>query len=141
MTTHVPSRHQWVALIVDDERDNLPVASMGLEFHQIRSYANSSGQEALAILKTVTPTFILLDLDMPTMNGYEVLQAIREQAHLQNVMVFCMTANQVNNIRTDILERGFDAFLEKPFSIRDLGKTIEKALEQFYQRQSLGIYS
>jgi two-component system cell cycle response regulator DivK len=93
----------------------------------------NSGKEALTILKTIAPTFILVDLDMPTMNGQELLHVIRSQSQFDQVAVICMTADLVVHRQTAMLNEGFDGFLKKPFSIRDLAENIEQCMVHFQQ--------
>jgi CheY-like chemotaxis protein len=67
----------WVVLIVDDELDNLDIPKQLFEHYRAEVHTALDGNEGLAILEKVTPTFILLDLSMPGMDGWTMLKRIR----------------------------------------------------------------
>lgn len=107
----------WDVLIVDDERDNLDVISRLLSFLGASVQTAESGHEALQILKSSTPTFILADLMMPEMNGWKLFDAIRANTAYNDIPVIAVTASTMNIDRTLTDKHGFDGFIPKPFSI------------------------
>jgi len=109
----------WLILIVDDTPDNLTVAKAVLKFHGANVYTASSGVEALAILEQITPTVILLDIRMPTMDGWELYRAIRENPNptVQHIPIIALTAYAMNSDRERILGMGFDGYISKPFEL------------------------
>ncbi|HVZ61509.1 MAG TPA: response regulator, partial [Terriglobales bacterium] len=71
----------------------------------------------------------LVDIRMPKANGFEVLQAIRSQPHLTGTYVFAVTAFAMEGDRQKALLAGFDGYLAKPISRKELISTIKTALQ------------
>lgn len=87
------------------------------------------GVEALSCIDQAVPALMVLDLMMPRMNGWQVLEQLREQNLLDRVPVVVLTA--VGPSRTESLgEFGVRAILNKPFEIQDLVRTVRSILEQ-----------
>ena len=107
-------------LIADDE----PNIVLSLEFlmqasgYQVRTVGD--GQEALEAVRAFRPDLVLLDVMMPTRNGYEVCRAIREDPALTATKVVLLTAKGRDSDAEKGLALGADAYVTKPFSTRDL---------------------
>lgn len=115
-------------LIVDDDP---PIRNllrqifkrMGFDAREARD-----GVEAISCVSEALPRLIMLDLMMPRMNGWEVLQHLRDQGLLDKLPVIVLTA--VGTQRTEGLsEFGVRAVLSKPFEISDLISTVQKIIE------------
>ncbi|NUO77626.1 MAG: hybrid sensor histidine kinase/response regulator [Lysobacter sp.] len=106
-------------LVVDDQAANLRVVGTLLQRQGYEVIAASSGDEALARYAESEPDLILLDVMMPGMDGFEVMQALREQAPLKVPVVFVTAAHD-----RDLLLRAFDAgvvdYVTKPFLPEEL---------------------
>lgn len=86
------------------------------------------GQEAVEIIGSHIPKLMMLDLMMPRMNGWQVLEHLRENGLLERIPVVVLTA--VGAHRTDGLsEFGVRAILSKPFEIQDLIRTVNEILD------------
>jgi CheY-like chemotaxis protein len=120
----------WVVLAVDDEQDNLSVIEKVLAYQGAEVYAASNGIEALRILERITPTFILLDLSMPVMDGWETLEKIRENPLVSRLPVIAVTAHAMDGDREKALAAGFDGYIAKPFRINTFLYQIQECLEQ-----------
>lgn len=102
-------------LIVDDSRVVRKVARRILETHGFRVEEAENGAEALDACRRGLPHCILLDWNMPVMNGLEFLQAVRaEFGESGPPVVFCTTENDVGSISAAI-EYGAQEYLMKPF--------------------------
>lgn len=102
-------------LVVDDSRVIRKVARRILEELQFEIEEAVDGREALDQCERDVPDVILLDWNMPVMNGLEFLLALREMPNIkQPVVVFCTTENDMSHIRTAI-EAGADEYIMKPF--------------------------
>ncbi len=111
---------QWTVLIVDDEPDNRMIAETVLSFHGAKIYSSVHGEDGLKILEDITPSFILLDLSMPVMDGWEMLKLIRADDKTQNIPVIALTAHAMAGDREKALLAGFDGYIAKPFRIGTL---------------------
>jgi adenylate cyclase len=106
-------------LLVDDQPQNLRLldAVLGPEGYDLLH--SSSGAEALDLARTGTPDLILLDVDMPGMNGYEVCRRLRGDALTAFLPVVLITSHR-GEARADGLEAGADDFVTKPFDRQEL---------------------
>jgi CheY-like chemotaxis protein len=127
--------HDWVVLIVDDEPDNLGVAQKVLKFSGATVHIARNGLEGLLVLDEITPTFILLDLSMPEMDGWEMLEKIRSLDSLKDVAVIALTAHAMSGDKEKVLKAGFDGYIAKPFRIKSLVDDIQSCLNQFNSNQ------
>jgi two-component system chemotaxis response regulator CheY len=104
-----------VCLVVDDSRVIRKVARRILEDLGFEVAEAADGAEALGWLRTVTPNVILLDWNMPGMNGLEFLKALRRSPGGDAPrVVFCSVENDIDRIR-EALAAGADEYIMKPF--------------------------
>lgn len=111
-------------LIVDDE----PHIVISLEFLMKREgylvAVARDGEEGLAAIRASPPDLVILDVMMPKLNGFEVLEAVRADPTLAGVPILMLTAKSRAAEHTKGLALGADAYMPKPFSTREL---VEKA--------------
>jgi CheY-like chemotaxis protein len=105
----------WKVVIVDDNADNLGVASQLLSFLGAEVHAAQSGPEGLEILENLQPTFILLDLTMPGMDGWDVLKVIRENPKNATTVVIALTGHAMEGELERIKAAGFTGYITKPY--------------------------
>jgi CheY-like chemotaxis protein len=121
---------QWTVLIVDDEPDNLGVAAKVLSFMGAQVHTAQDGLQAMGILEGVAPTFILLDLSMPRMDGWQMIERLRAEPLTAQVPVIALTAHAMYGDRERVLAAGFDAYIAKPFRLMTFFKEIQDCLRQ-----------
>jgi DNA-binding response OmpR family regulator len=103
-------------LLVDDQELNLDVISRRLETLKYKVSCVESGEEALAMLNDVAVDLVLLDIMMPGMDGYQVLDAIRANQLTQNIPVIMISAlDDIESVKKSI-EKGADDYLMKPIN-------------------------
>lgn len=102
-------------LVVDDSRVIRKVARRIIEGFKFQCDEAADGAEALAYCRKKMPDAILLDRNMPVMNGIDFVKALRQEpAGSQPIIVFCTTENDVPSI-TEALRAGVDEYIMKPF--------------------------
>jgi CheY-like chemotaxis protein len=106
-------------LIVDDNEDAAESLNILLESFELDVRVAHSGPEALAIFAAFQPAFVLLDIGMPGMDGYEVARAIRSGVGPQPVIVAVTGWGQEAD-RQRAREAGFDHHLVKPVDLDEL---------------------
>lgn len=111
-------------LVVDDSHINRRVALRLLEKLNIHAEAANSGFEALDKLQTETYDVILMDMQMPEMDGLETTQKIRQLHLTKRPFIIALTANAFDSDRERCLQAGMDEFLTKPFVFEDLQEKI-----------------
>jgi two-component system KDP operon response regulator KdpE len=114
-------------LVVDDEERMVRFIRLNLEHDGFLVTEAFNGRQALQRLRDETPDLVLLDVMMPDMDGFEVLQMIRE---ISNVPVIMLTAKGEENDRVRGLELGADDYVTKPFSQRELTSRIKAVLRR-----------
>ena len=104
-------------LVVDDEPHIGRIIQMKLERGPYRVSLASDGRQALELLRGEEPVdLVLLDIMMPFVSGFDVLQEIRRYPHRKSTPVIMLTAKGQETDRTRALELGATDFLTKPFS-------------------------
>ncbi len=128
-------------MVIDDNVTNLNVARIALEEHY-NVQLITSGEKALKLFERTTPDLILLDVDMPGMNGFDVIRCIK-QSHLpvRNVPVIFVTAKDDSGSEYDGLSLGAVDYITKPFSFPLMLKRVELHLQLVKQRDELHSYS
>ncbi|MEL6786162.1 MAG: response regulator [Cyanobacteria bacterium J06607_15] len=113
-------------LVVDDVADNVFLAQFVLETQGYQVNTAESGETALALIQTeaLKPDLIILDLMMPGINGYEVIDRLRNLQDLPYIPVLLMTANQDVSCQ-QAKEAGADRLLYKPFDLEQFLTTVE----------------
>ena len=107
-------------LVVDDNIDAADSLVMLLKFTGYTAAAAHTAEAGLALAQVFQPHFILLDLGLPIMGGYEVARRIRSSPALCGVQMFAVTAYGQDDDRRRTAEAGFDAHLVKPIDLDEL---------------------
>jgi two-component system, cell cycle response regulator DivK len=87
------------------------------------------GDEALRKITENPPDLVLMDLQMPARNGYEVVSELRKDPRLANVPVVAVTASAMQGDRERALAAGFTSYLTKPLSLVQLRQEVSRLLE------------
>ena len=114
-------------LVVDDEERMVRFIRLNLEHDGFQVSEAFNGKQAVSRLRDSTPDLILLDVMMPDLDGFEVLQMIRE---ISNVPVIMLTAKGEEDDRVRGLELGADDYVTKPFSPRELVSRVKAVLRR-----------
>jgi DNA-binding response OmpR family regulator len=116
-------------LAVDDEPNILMSIEFILEMEGYEVHVARDGEEALEVAERVRPDLILLDVNMPRKDGYEVCRILREREDSAGTKVIMLTAKGQTLEKKKGLEVGADEYVTKPFSAEDLLKKIRTMLE------------
>lgn len=90
-----------------------------------------NGEEALAKAGSELPDLILMDMQLPVMNGYEATAKIKADEKTRNIPVFALTAYAMRGDEEKSLQAGCDAYLKKPVDPENIVQEIETLLEKF----------
>ncbi|HET7550038.1 MAG TPA: response regulator transcription factor [Gemmatimonadaceae bacterium] len=107
-------------LVVDDEPDIVALVAYHLARAGYRVTTASSGTEALALARSDRPALMVLDLMLPGISGYDVLERVRGDEHTRQMAVLMLTARREEQDRIRGLTLGADDYLTKPFSPHEL---------------------
>lgn len=114
-------------LVVDDEERMVRFIRLNLEHDGFLVSEAFNGKQAIQRLRDVSPDLILLDVMMPDLDGFEVLQMTRE---ISNVPVIMLTAKGEEDDRIRGLELGADDYITKPFNPRELVSRVKAVLRR-----------
>lgn len=106
----------WNILIVDDDPDSLEIASTVLRHYGASVYTAPNGRAALKIMEEVTPQFIICDLSMPEMSGWELLKHLATERSTAEIPIIALTAHAMRGDREKAIAQGFYNYLTKPLT-------------------------
>ena len=115
-------------LIVDDEQMTTELAKTFLEKHGFEVVAANDGERAIELACEQVPDLILLDVMLPTINGFEVCKKLRNIATFKETPILMFTAKGLSSDAERGAAAGADEYIIKPFSGKDLIATIRKHL-------------
>ena len=119
---------QTTVLVVDDSVTVRKVTSRFLERQGMRAIVAKDGIDAIEILQELTPDIILLDIEMPRMDGFEVATQVRHQRRLKDIPIIMITSRTGEKHRTRAMEIGVNDYMGKPFQEDELMTSIEELL-------------
>jgi CheY-like chemotaxis protein len=119
---------RMTVLLIDDDPNVQSLFQMALDYHNIDLIVVDGQTASHDYLTEHTPDVIVVDIFLPTTDGYKLLQAIREQPHLQACPVIATTAYYTTDTIGDIEQSGFDGFLPKPLDPHDLADYLKKLM-------------
>ena len=114
-------------LLVDDSAANLTVANALLS-NIYTVYTAISGIRMFKLLERIRPDLILLDIEMPEMDGYEVLERLKSNSDTADIPVIFLTAHGVEENEQQSLPPGAAGYITKPFSSQLLLNSIERTI-------------
>ena len=117
-------------LYVEDNPDNRLLVRRILHAENYKMLEATDAVEAIDLLKTTIPDLILMDINMPEMDGYTLTAKIRAMPGLGRVPILAVTANVMRGDKEKTLEAGCDGYIQKPLDIDQLTKEIEKFLKR-----------
>jgi len=121
-------------LYVEDNPDNRLLVRRILLSEDYSLLEATGATEALNLLKTTQPDLILMDINMPDMDGYTLTAKIKSLPGFERVPILAVTANVMRGDKEKTLEAGCDGYIQKPLDIEQLTQEIEK----FISRRSNG---
>lgn len=117
-----------LVLIVEDNPRNLKLVRDLLAFAGYRTLDASNGEDGVALARAHRPDLVLMDVQLPGIDGVEALARVRADPEIADLRVVALTAFAMKDDRERFLAAGFDGYLEKPLSVRDFPAQIEAIL-------------
>jgi CheY-like chemotaxis protein len=106
--------HEWNVLVVDDHSDFARQIQAILEHHGATVHTASEGAHCLEMARSLKPTMIITDLAMPVIDGWRLLEELRENPATANIPVIAITAYHSSDVEASAFRVGFDAYFPKP---------------------------
>ena len=115
-------------LIVEDNEKNLKLVRDVLQVKGYETLDAGTAEDGIRLAREQVPDLILMDIQLPGMNGIAALKVLRAEPTTAAIPVIAITASVMQQNREEIMRSGFDGFIEKPVSLRDLLDTVQRAL-------------
>ena len=117
-------------MIVDDSVTLRKVTTRLMQRHGFKVATAKDGIDAISQLQNIRPDVVLLDIEMPRMDGFEVLRSVRRDENLKDLPVIMMTSRTDEKHKQQANELGVSQYLDKPFQEADLLAIIEEVIEE-----------
>jgi CheY-like chemotaxis protein len=105
----------WTVVAIDDEPDSLDVVTLLLEMYGATVIGAENGQVGLEKIRQHRPRFVISDLTMPEMTGWDLIEALkRESRPISEIPVIALTAHAMDHDRSKAIQMGFYNFITKP---------------------------
>lgn len=119
---------KWHMLVVEDEPDGQDVVAQILELYKISTDAVGTAEDALASLEQTKYTAAIIDLNLPGMDGVELVRKIRAHAILNSLPCIAITAYHTSAVKQQALASGFDAYFPKPLDDTAFVRELERVV-------------
>lgn len=117
-------------LIVEDESQNRKLFRDVLQYRGYTVLEAMNGQEGIALAKQHQPDLILMDIQMPVMDGLSATRILKQNETTQNIMVVALTANAMPGDKEKILGAGCHDYISKPFRLHEFLEKIKGYLPE-----------
>ena len=117
-----------VILIVEDHEKNRKLVRDVLQFKGYRTEECDNAEEGIRLAQESRPALILMDIQLPGMNGIEALGRLRADPRTSAIPVIAVTASAMTHDRREIMAAGFDGYLPKPINVREFIETVRHML-------------
>jgi len=119
---------QFLILVVDDSADNVAVISLDLQQQGYRVVTASNGEDAVAVATQTLPNLILMDINLPTLDGLGAARRIRETDALREVPIVAITAFGTEGFQRAAYDAGLSGYLTKPIDFDRMHQLIAQLL-------------
>jgi two-component system cell cycle response regulator DivK len=115
-------------LVIEDNEQNLYLIRYILEDCDYEVFSAADGKEGIALAGSLLPDLILLDIQLPIMNGYTVARHLRENPDLADTPIVAVTSYAMPGDKEKAMEAGCSGYIEKPIDPDTFDKQVEKYL-------------
>lgn len=126
----ISSESKGTVLYIEDNPDNRLLVKRVLLAEDYVLLEADSAREALRILKDTLPDLILMDINMPDIDGYSLTAQIKAMPGFERVPILALTANVMRGDKEKTIEAGCDGYIQKPIDIDQLTREIEKYIKR-----------
>jgi two-component system cell cycle response regulator DivK len=120
------NKEKGTILYVEDNPDNRMLVRRILLSEDYNLLEATNAAEALETLKTTKPDLILMDINMPDMDGYTLTAKIKTTPGFEQMPILALTANVMRGDKEKVLEAGCDGYIQKPIDFDELLREVER---------------
>jgi two-component system cell cycle response regulator DivK len=118
-----------LVLIVEDNEKNMKLARDILQAKGYQTVEAETGEAGVQLAKERKPDLVLMDIQLPGINGIEAFRQLRAETATAKIPVVALTASVTPTDRSQITAAGFDAFISKPISLKEFVETVKRLIE------------
>ena len=118
-----------VILIVEDNEKNMKLVRDVLQVKGYQTLEAATAEDGIALAQAHSPDLVLMDIQLPGMNGIEALGVLRENPATAHIPVIAVTASVMQQDRKLITEAGFDAYIGKPINLKEFLQAVREMIE------------
>jgi two-component system cell cycle response regulator DivK len=115
-------------LNIEDNVKNLKLVRDVLQFHGYSILEAETGEAGIALAREQRPALILMDIQLPGMDGRAALKALKADTNTQHIPIIALTAFAMKGDRESLQTEGFDDYMAKPIDIKELPRVVERHL-------------
>lgn len=115
-------------LIIDDNEQNRKLFGFILQNSGYEIIESESGEDGLKLAKENHPGLILMDIQMPVIDGAEAFRILRSEPETKDIPVIALTSYAMRGDREKFLEQGFSGYISKPINVKEFMNTIKSVL-------------
>ena len=119
-----------VVLIIEDNEKNLKLVRDILQVKGYSTLEAMTAEDGIRLATERMPDLVLMDIQLPGMNGIDALRVLRSNAATAKIPVIAVTASVMQQDRKLITDAGFDAYVGKPISLKEFVEAVRHALER-----------
>jgi CheY-like chemotaxis protein len=124
------NQHKQTILVADDHEDTRVILRHYFEAMGYNVLEAHDGEQTLASMKNEHPDAVILDIQMPRMDGIQVLRAVRRDGALRGIKVLALSAHALSDEVRQIREAGADAYLAKPADPKVVLEAVRSLMDQ-----------
>ncbi len=117
-------------LIVEDNEKNRKLVRDVLQFKGYQTLEAENAEEGIRLARESRPALILMDIQLPGMNGIEALGRLRTDPKTKNIPVIAVTASAMTHDRQKIMAAGFDGYQTKPINVKEFLAAVREMLDR-----------
>jgi two-component system, cell cycle response regulator DivK len=117
-------------LIVEDNEKNRRLVRDVLQFKGYQTIETETGEEGVELARTRQPALVLMDIQLPGIDGITALKRLREDPTTRAMRVMAVTASAMTQDRQNILDAGFDAYQSKPINVKSFLEAVDTLLRR-----------
>ena len=116
-------------LIIEDNEKNRKLVRDVLQVKGYKTIESETAEEGLRLARENSPALILMDIQLPGMDGITALKHLKADPKTKGIPVIAVTASAMTHSRKEILAEGFDGYQTKPISLKEFLEEVRKVLD------------
>ena len=117
-------------LLIEDNEKNRKLERDILQFYGYRTIEADTAEEGITLAQATPPALVLMDIQLPGMNGIEALHHLRADPRTRAIPVIAVTASAMTHDRQQIMAAGFDGYQAKPIDVTQFVAAVRQAVER-----------